>query len=169
MIPEKVTWVQFLARINTVCSKLLPMNNLFFQYLIKHSYIFALMNFLTEYQITKYVQLCCISFATFFEFFHFFFYAVKCLLTVALALKQLTLFGMGFFEAVYGWGPFPKICHTYPTMMKLGTVMPYLKKIQKIYESRDTLLDFCSYQYFFTGISKFCYIKKYRYRLHFDT
>ena len=73
MIPEKVTWVQFLARINTVCSKLLPMNNLFFQYLIKHSYIFALMNFLTEYQITKYVQLCCISFATFFEFFHFFF------------------------------------------------------------------------------------------------
>ena len=23
----------------------------------------------------------------------------------------------------------PKICHTYPTMMKLGTVIPYLKKI----------------------------------------
>ena len=33
---------------------------------------------------------------------------------------------------------FSKICHTYPTMMKLGTVIPYLKKIQKIYESRDT-------------------------------
>ena len=29
-------------------------------------------------------------------------------------------------------GPLPKICHTYPTMMKLGTVIPYLKKIQKI-------------------------------------
>ena len=27
--------------------------------------------------------------------------------------------------------PFPKICHTYPTMMKLGTVIPYLKEIQK--------------------------------------
>ena len=27
----------------------------------------------------------------------------------------------------------PKICHTYPTMMKLGTVRPYLKKIQKMY------------------------------------
>ena len=27
-----------------------------------------------------------------------------------------------------------KICHTYPTMMKLGAVIPYLKKIQKIYE-----------------------------------
>ena len=38
---------------------------------------------------------------------------------------------------------FPKICHTYPTMMKLGTVIPYPKKIQKIYESRDTPLEFC--------------------------
>ena len=27
--------------------------------------------------------------------------------------------------------PLPKICHTYPTMMKLGTVIPYLKKIKK--------------------------------------
>ena len=26
----------------------------------------------------------------------------------------------------------PKICHTYPTMKELGTVIPYLKKIQKI-------------------------------------
>ena len=29
--------------------------------------------------------------------------------------------------------PLAKICHTYPTMMKLGTVIP-LKKIQKMYE-----------------------------------
>ena len=28
-------------------------------------------------------------------------------------------------------GPLPEICHTYPTMMKLGTVIPHLKKIQK--------------------------------------
>ena len=28
----------------------------------------------------------------------------------------------------------PKICLTYPTMMKLGTVIPYLKKIQKLYK-----------------------------------
>ena len=39
--------------------------------------------------------------------------------------------------------PLPRICHTYPTMMKLGTVIPYTKKIQKIYESRDTPLEFC--------------------------
>ena len=39
--------------------------------------------------------------------------------------------------------PVPKICHTYPTMMKLCTVIPYLKAIiQKMYESRDTTLDF---------------------------
>ena len=39
--------------------------------------------------------------------------------------------------------PLPKICHTYPKMMKLGTVIPYPKKVQKIYESRDTPLEFC--------------------------
>ena len=40
-------------------------------------------------------------------------------------------------------GPLSKLCHTYPTMMKLGTVIPYPKKIQKIYESRDSPLEFC--------------------------
>ena len=39
--------------------------------------------------------------------------------------------------------PLPKICHTYPTMTKLGTVISYLRKIQKIYKSRDTYLEFC--------------------------
>ena len=39
--------------------------------------------------------------------------------------------------------PLPKICHTYPTFMKLGTIMLYVNKIQKIYESRDTTLEFC--------------------------
>ena len=57
---------------------------------------------------------------------------------------------MGFFVAAHECGggggqkglPLPKICHTYPTMMKLGTVIAYPKKIQKIYESRDTPLEF---------------------------
>ena len=35
-------------------------------------------------------------------------------------------------------GPLPKICHTYPLKMKHGTVIPYLKKTQKICESPDT-------------------------------
>ena len=44
---------------------------------------------------------------------------------------------MGFFGAAHGWGwpkktsLLPKICHTYPTMIKLGTVTPYLRKIEK--------------------------------------
>ena len=54
---------------------------------------------------------------------------------------------MGIFGAAHGWGrqkgPFPKICHTYPIIMKLGTVIPYLKAIEKIYESRDTPPEFC--------------------------
>ena len=32
---------------------------------------------------------------------------------------------------------------THPTMRKLGTVIPYLKKIQNIHKSRDTPLEFC--------------------------
>ena len=44
----------------------------------------------------------------------------------------------------------PKICHTYPTMMKLGTIIPYLK-IQKINKSRDTILEFCWHQHYFCG------------------
>ena len=36
-----------------------------------------------------------------------------------------------------------KIGHICPIMMKLGTVIPYPKKTQKIYESRDTPLELC--------------------------
>ena len=35
------------------------------------------------------------------------------------------------------------ICPAYPKMMKFGTVIPCLKKIQKICESSDTLLESC--------------------------
>ena len=41
--------------------------------------------------------------------------------------------------------PLPKFCHTYPTMIKLGTVISYLKKIQKTYKSCDTPNKFCSH------------------------
>ena len=55
---------------------------------------------------------------------------------------------MDLFGAAHGWeggqkGPLPEISHTYPTVMKLGTVIPYLKKIQKIYKPRETPLAFC--------------------------
>ena len=44
---------------------------------------------------------------------------------------------MGLSGAAHGWVgpkrlPIPNICQIYPTMIKLGTVISYLKKIQKI-------------------------------------
>ena len=78
---------------------------------------------------------------------------------------------MDFFGVLTDGGeqkaPLSKI--TYPTMMKLGIVIPCLDKIQKIYESRDITLKFCRHQHFLPEIRKFCYIKKYKFRLHFDT
>ena len=47
--------------------------------------------------------------------------------------------------------PSPKNCHTYPAMIEFGTIIPYQKKIQKIYESHATPLEFCWSQHFFTG------------------
>ena len=44
----------------------------------------------------------------------------------------------------------PKICDTYPTMMKLSTAIPYLTEIQNIHKSRETPNKFCWHQYFFT-------------------
>ena len=47
-------------------------------------------------------------------------------------LCMLTLFRWAFSGLLTDGGnrkgPLPKICYTYPTMMKLGTVKPYLKK-----------------------------------------
>ena len=88
----------------------------------------------------------------------------------------LTLFRMGFFGAAHGWRgpkrpPLPKICPTYPAMMKLGTVISYPKKIQKIYESRDTPLEFCWHQHFFIGNQQILLYQEIQiqtaYRLHF--
>ena len=37
----------------------------------------------------------------------------------------------------------PKICYKNSTKMKLGTVIPYVQKTQKIYKSCETPLEFC--------------------------
>ena len=57
-------------------------------------------------------------------------------------LKSLSLFRVDLFGAAHGWGgtkkpPSLKICHTNPTMMKLGTVIPYLRR-SKIYINHVT-------------------------------
>ena len=48
----------------------------------------------------------------------------------------LVLFRMGFLRA-------GKICHKYLKMMKLSTVILYLREIQKMYKSCDKSLEFC--------------------------
>ena len=57
--------------------------------------------------------------------------------------SPLTLFRMGFFRGnLWWWGtkkaPLLKNYHIYPTMMKLGTFIPYLKKIQKVWIAWNT-------------------------------
>ena len=62
----------------------------------------------------------------------------------------LTLFTVGIFGAAWPKRSlFPKILHAHPVTMKLGTVIPYLKKIRKHHESRETPLRFCWHQHFF--------------------
>ena len=56
----------------------------------------------------------------------------------------------------------PKICHTYPAMIKLGTVIPYLKNIQKYINHVTHLLSSADISIFPPEISKFCCNKKYR-------
>ena len=53
----------------------------------------------------------------------------------------------GAFQSAHGGGGFKTTptslnCYIYPTIMNLGTVVPHLKKIQKVYKSRDTTLEF---------------------------
>ena len=86
----------------------------------------------------------------------------------------LTLFRMTLSGAAHGWGrakrlPISKISHTYPIFIKLATVIPYLKKIQKPHKSRDKSLYICWYQHFSPEVSNSYYIRKYKYRLHFNT
>ena len=68
---------------------------------------------------------------------------------------------MGFFGAAHGYEetkntfPPPKISRTYHTIMKLSTVIPYLKMIQKIYKSRDTSLEFPDISIFYKKSATF--------------
>ena len=63
-----------------------------------------------------------------------------CFKTNTRSSVSLTLFRMGFFGAAHLWSGGEKAC---PPPTYLTIVIPYLKKIQKNYESRDTPLEFC--------------------------
>ena len=72
---------------------------------------------------------------------------VKPVCPFGISKKTLKLFGLQGLRRKEGVGgkknpSFPKPV-THPTMKKLATVIPYLKKIQKIHKSRDTPLEFC--------------------------
>ena len=87
--------------------------------------------------------------------------------------RPLTLLKMGFFGAAHGWwGEGDK---KPPSSIKSVThilkwwnlaVISYLKKVQKIYESCHTPLEFCWNHHFFTGNQQ---ILLYQERLQFDT
>ena len=82
-------------------------------------------------------------------------------------VSLLTLFRIDLFEAAPGWRDakrpcLPKICYTYPTMMKMCTVITYLKRWNKY-------INHVTHSLSVTDISKFFYIKTYRYKFHFDT
>ena len=49
----------------------------------------------------------------------------------------------------------PKICCTYHTIMKLGTLIHYLKRIQKIYKSSDTSVEFPDISIFYRKSATF--------------
>ena len=58
--------------------------------------------------------------------------------------------------------PLTKIFYTYITMIKLGRVIPHLKKIQKMYNLSDKSLEFCWHQHFLLDITNFCCNGKYK-------
>ena len=59
------------------------------------------------------------------------------------------------------------ISHTYPAMMKLGTVIPYIKRSKRYVNHVTHPLSSTDIRKFSPKISKFCYIKNYMYRLLF--
>ena len=79
----------------------------------------------------------------------------------------------GLFWAGHVWGakntPLPEVCSAYPTKMKLGTVMPYLKEIQRFINHVTHPFSSADINIFPPEISKFCYIETYKYRLDFGT
>ena len=131
----------------------------------------------SQYQINWFIETVnnVFSFRIFFSFLNFRI-SIEVLPYIAIILLKLLLsIYCLFFGAAHGWGggakkpPLPKICHRYPTMMKLGTVIPYLKKIKKYLNHVIQPLSSADISIFSLEISKFYYINKYRYRLHFDT
>ena len=82
----------------------------------------------------------------------------------------LALFRRDLFGGVHGWRGWKRSHISYnPTVIKLSSYILPKEGQKKKKKLRGTPLEFFWNQPFSTEISKFCYIKKYRYRLQFDT
>ena len=77
---------------------------------------------------------------------------------------------MGLLGVAQGWGKKPPSLKSVTNILQWWklAVIPYLEKIQKIYKSRDTPLEFCDISIFHRKSSNFA-ISRNRYILHFDT
>ena len=66
-----------------------------------------------------------------------------------LLFRVLTLFRMNYSGAAHRWEGGGQICPhssynpSHVSLLKLGTAVPYLKNIHKIYKPCDTLHEFC--------------------------
>ena len=120
---------------------------------------------LLETWCSSWLAICCIAHicmtdVTSLVSLFFWFYVIIELLSLKLPDKYI--FSVNHIQVGSFWGCsrigvhkcppplLPKICHTYPTMMKLSTVIPCLTRIQNIYKSRDTTVKFGWHHYFFT-------------------
>ena len=102
------------------------------------------------------------------------FFLFLCQTKITLFVYLLTLFRMDIFGAAHGWGlgggakrpPLPEVCHTYATMMKLVTVIPYLKKSSTWVLKPWVLL---TSAFFYRKSANFAISRNTdRYRLYFD-
>ena len=79
---------------------------------------------------------------------------------------------MGLSRAAHRWGvalPLPKICQKYPERWNLVQLYLILRRSKKYLNHVIHTFSFSDISIFSPEISKFCYINKHKYRLHFDT
>ena len=87
---------------------------------------------------------------------------------------SLTLFKMGTLGVAHRWAggkkaPLLKVCHTYPTIMTLCSYTLPKEDPKNISITWHIPWVLLTSTLFHQKSANFCYIKKYRYRLHFDT
>ena len=89
-----------------------------------------------------------------------------------MTMMSLTLFMISFLRAPAGWGKSPtflKICHIYSKMLKFGTVIHCQKTSKKNINHVAHPLSSADIINFLPEVTNFSYLKKYKYKFHFNT